>query len=70
VDEALINRLLSGMSVGSANTGGYCITRQRLPQAIVSTLARESAALLGAHAHKELLWRGRHVKLVDGTTRL
>ena len=68
VNEALVNRLLSGMSVGSANTGGYCIARQRLPQEMVSTLARETAALLGTYTPTGWLWRGRHVKLVDGTT--
>ena len=68
VDEALVNRLLSGMVVGSANTGGYCIARQRLPQEMVSALAREVAALLGTHTPTGWLWRGRHVKLVDGTT--
>ena len=68
VNEALVNRLLSGMSVGSANTGGYCIARQRLPQEMVSTLARQTGALLGAYTPTGWLWRGRHVKLVDGTT--
>jgi hypothetical protein len=68
VNEALVNRLLSGMVVGSANTGGYCIARQRLPQEMVSALASEVAALLGTHTPTGWLWRGRHVKLVDGTT--
>ena len=68
VNEALVNRLLSGMSVSSANTGGYCIARQRLPQEMVSTLARQTGALLGAYTPTGWLWRGRHVKLVDGTT--
>ena len=68
VNEALVNRLLSGMSVGSANTGGYCIARQRLPQEMVSTLARQTGALLGVYTPTGWLWGGRHVKLVDGTT--
>jgi len=68
VNEALVNRLLNGMSVSSANTGGYCIARQRLPQEMVSTLARQTGALLGAYTPTGWLWRGRHVKLVDGTT--
>ncbi len=68
VNEALVNRLLSGMSVGSANTGGYCLARQRLPQEMVSALARETAALLDAHVPTGWPRRGRHVKLVEGTT--
>ena len=49
VNEAVVNQLLSGLPAGSVNTGGYCIARQRLPQEMVSTLARQSGALLSAH---------------------
>jgi hypothetical protein len=68
VDEALVTRLLSGMDPGSANTSAYCQARARLPQLMVSTLARQTAALLNEHTPPGWLWRGRHVKLVDGTT--
>jgi|TARA_B100000315_G_scaffold145453_1_gene134378 hypothetical protein len=68
VDEAVVNQLLSGLPVASAHTGGYCLARQRLPLAMVSTLARQSGTLLGEHTPKAWLWRGRQVKLVDGTT--
>jgi hypothetical protein len=70
VDEALITRLLSGMDPGSASTSAYCQARARLPQAMVSTLARQTALLLNETAPPRWLWRGRHVKLVDGTTAL
>lgn len=68
VNEAVVNRLLSGLSPGSANTSGYCMARQRLPQAMVSALVRHSAALLEQRTPRKWLWRGRHVKQVDGTT--
>lgn len=68
VNEAVVNRLLSGLPSGSANTGGYCIARQRLPQAMVSSLVRQTGKLLGTHTPGDWLWRSRHVKLVDGTT--
>lgn len=68
VNEAVINQMLSGLTMASANTGGYCLARQRLPLEMVSTLARHSGALLGEQTPKAWLWRGRHVKLVDGTT--
>ncbi len=70
VNEAIISRLLSGMDAQSANTGGYCLARQRLPQEMVRALVRQTAASLNARTPELWLWRGRHVKLVDGTTTL
>lgn len=68
VDEVHVNRLLSGLTPGSADTGAYCRARQRLPEKMLSGLARQTGALLGHHTPEPWLWRGRHVKLVDGTT--
>jgi hypothetical protein len=70
VNEAIVNRLLSGLPADSANTGGYCRARQRLPQEMVRELAQQTGALLSEHTPAPWLWRGRHVKLVDGTTTL
>jgi hypothetical protein len=70
VDEAIVNRLLSGLPADSANTGGYCRARQRLPTDMVRDLARQTGALLSELTPAPWLWRGRHVKLVDGTTTL
>jgi hypothetical protein len=70
VNEAIVNRLLSGLAADSANTGGYCRARQRLPAGMVCDLARQTGALLSEHTPAPWLWRGRHVKLVDGTTTL
>lgn len=68
VDEALVTRLRSGMDPGSASTSAYCQARVRVPQWMVSTLARQSAALLNESTPQGWLWRGWPVKLVDGTT--
>ncbi|MDZ7768065.1 MAG: IS4 family transposase [Woeseiaceae bacterium] len=68
VNEAIVSRLLSGMSAVSASTGGYCIARQRLPEQMVSELVRHSGRLLGERVPEAWRWRGRTVKLVDGTT--
>lgn len=70
VNEAIVNRLLSGLPADSANTGGYCRARQRLPEEMVRELARQTGALMSAHTPEPWLWRGRHVKLTDGTTTL
>jgi len=70
VNEVIVNRLLSGLAADSANTGGYCRARQRLPTDMVRDLARQTGVLLNEHTPVPWLWRGRHVKLVDGTTTL
>ena len=68
VNEANINRLFSELAPASSSTGAYCIARQRLPLAMVQGLAQQTGALLSQHTPSGWLWRGRHVKLVDGTT--
>ncbi len=70
VNEAIINQLLQGSKAVSANTGGYCQARDRLPTDLVRQLARRCAALMNQHTCNGWLWRGRHVKLTDGTTTL
>jgi len=60
-------RAADGLSPCSVRTGGYCRARQRLPLQMVSTLTRETGRLLSQKALGQWLWRGRVVKLVDGT---
>jgi hypothetical protein len=60
-------RAADGLNVHSVNTGAYCKARQRLPFEMVSTLARHTAKLLSERGHSGWRWRGRCVKLVDGT---
>lgn len=70
VDEAVVSRLLNGLQAQSAATGGYCMARQRLPQPMVQGLARGVAAGLESRTPSRWRWRGRRVKLVDGSTTL
>ena len=60
-------RAAEGLPVQSVRTGGYCRARQRLPLEMVAVLTRETGGLLCAHADVGWRWRGRTVKLVDGT---
>ena len=60
-------RAADGLRPCSVATGGYCRARQRLPLEMVSTLTRQAARLLSEKALAQWLWRGRSVKLVDGT---
>ncbi len=67
VDGWAAQRAAEGLSVQSINTGAYCKARQRLPTEMVSTLARYTAQHLSNSAKPGWRWRGRCVKLVDGT---
>lgn len=60
-------RAVDGLSVRSIATGGYCQARQRLPLGMVTALTRETGRLLSTRAQPGWRWRGRPVKLVDGT---
>ena len=60
-------RVTDGLRPMSVRTGGYCRARGRLPLAMVEGLARETGRQLNALADPGWRWRGRPVKLVDGT---
>lgn len=60
-------RAAAGLGPISVRTGAYCRARQRLAQPLVQGLARESGRLLSQNAPMHLRWRGRAVKLIDGT---
>ena len=60
-------RAADGLRPMSVRTGGYCRARQRLPLVMVQELARETARQLNELAMPAWCWRGRSVKLVDGT---
>jgi hypothetical protein len=52
----------------SLNTAGYCKARSRLPLGLIARMGRETGDLLCAQQPEEWRWRGREVKLADGTT--
>jgi hypothetical protein len=68
LDDFLVKRVVAGLEPGSTDTGAYCKARARLPLSMVSTLARETGALVAGATPPWWLWRGRRVRLVDGTT--
>jgi hypothetical protein len=49
-------------------TGPYCKARQRLPEKLLRRLVRETGRGVPAEAPAAWLWKGRRVKVVDGTT--
>jgi hypothetical protein len=68
VNQAVVSRLLMGLSPGSSNTGGYCQARARLPVSMVRELAQQIGAALRDQTPSQWLWQGRRVFIVDGTT--
>lgn len=68
VARGLSARVALGQSPCSLNTGPYCKARRRLPLSLLTRLAREVGARLCAAQPAAWRWRGREVKLIDGTT--
>ena len=68
VNDAAVQRWSGGLPQCSTHTGGYCQARQRLPVEMVSTLTRHTGQLIAARTPATWHWRGRPVRLVDGTT--
>ncbi|MGH8253638.1 MAG: IS4 family transposase [Steroidobacteraceae bacterium] len=60
-------RAAEGLSVQSIRTGAYCQARQRLPLEMIRALTRATGRLLSTQAQHRWRWRGRAVKLADGT---
>ena len=68
VNKRAIKHTLTGVSGFSVSTGGYCRARQRLPCELVSSLACQLGDLIDHKTTDSWLWKGRKVKIVDGTT--
>ena len=68
VDDSVISRIVGGLPVASTATGAYCKARQRIPLKMITTLVQKSAQLMDHKIPEQWLWRGRRVRLIDGTT--
>lgn len=68
VARVLAWRLSRGSKRCSASATSYCEARQRLPLEVIQKLVRDTAREAEAAAERAWLWKGRHVKIVDGTT--
>lgn len=68
VNQATVQRLVGGLSIGSTHTGGYCRARQRLPLAMIEELTRYIGDLADQQVPDQWRWQGRRVRIVDGTT--
>jgi hypothetical protein len=68
VDRVNAQRAAEGRKAASSETSSYCEARQRLPERVVCDLMRQTARNAEAQADCSWLWKGRHVKIGDGTT--
>ena len=68
VNQAALERIAGGLSTCSSRTGAYCRARQRLPLNLVSELVQHTGALIDDQTPQQWRWKGRPVRVVDGTT--
>lgn len=68
VNSFVARRIAGGLSACSTSTGAFCRARQRLPEAMVMALLKFAGQRLVGAAPRMANWRGRRVRLVDGTT--
>ena len=59
---------LQGREVSATNTGAYCRARAKVTERVVQRLAQDVARDCEARLPEDWLWKGRTVRLVDGTT--
>src|SRR6516162_5503540 len=67
VARIIAHRAAGGLPTGSPNAASSCDARGRLPTAVLSTLARRTAAELQAAAAEGWRWNGRDVFIADGS---
>jgi Transposase DDE domain len=68
VTRLLAQRSAQGKPTCSSNTGAYSEARGRLPEEILAALTRHTGAELMKQAPAGWSWKGRHVKIIDGST--
>ena len=64
----MAERVSEGKAACSENNSPYSRARQRLPEALLKQLVQETGAALDEQSDPQWQWKGRPVKLVDGTT--
>lgn len=68
VDTVATHRLLAHLPLCSTHTGAYCRARARLPTPMLTKLSGYVGQVITQRAPVAWHWRGRRVRLVDGTT--
>lgn len=68
VNDSAVMRMNQQLPLCSTTTGAYCKARKRLPTQLIQQLTQHTGQLLHQHTDATWRWKGRHIKLVDGTT--
>jgi hypothetical protein len=68
VSRVIAERVARGARSCSADTSSYCKARKRLPEQVLKELATQTGQDLDRNAKPEWSWKGRSVKIVDGST--
>ncbi len=68
VNSYAVSRVFNELKPCSTGTSAYCKARQHLPLKMISTVAKQTGRMIAEHTPDAWHWRGRNVKLVDGTT--
>ena len=71
--QAAVTRVIAffvaqGLEPPSANTSAYSQARSRLPEEVISNLTRGMAEQIEKSTPRDWLWRGRPLKIMDGST--
>jgi hypothetical protein len=67
VARLLAFRVARGQPPCSPDTGAYCKARRRFPEQALAELVRRGGRRLSDNAERTWLWKGRPVKVVDGS---
>jgi hypothetical protein len=68
VARLIARRVSRGQCPCSAETGGYCQARKRLPEEFFAEVARQTGGALENSAKEQWLWKRRRVLAYDGST--
>src|ERR1039457_2923973 len=68
VTRRIAQQVVQGERQSSSNTGVYSRARKRLPEKILADLTRHTGKKLMHDAPPKWSWKGRQVKVVDGST--
>jgi len=68
VSRVIVLLVALGREPCANNSGGYCKARAKLPETVLQRLATRVADGCEREVPEAWLWKGRHVKLADGTT--
>ncbi len=68
VSRVIVLATVLGRRPPSPDTGAYCRARAKLPETVLRRLVYDLADGLESQVPADWLWKGRHVKIPDGTT--